>query len=30
MAVIVFDFGDRGSVELNSQSSEFSRKGILR
>ena len=29
-AVVVFDFGDRGSVKLDAQSSEFSRKGILR
>jgi hypothetical protein len=28
--VIVFDFGNRGSVELNPESSELPRKGVLR
>jgi hypothetical protein len=30
VAQIVFDFGNRGSVELNSMSSELAGKGILR
>jgi hypothetical protein len=30
MTVIVFDFGDRGSVELNPKPSEFPRKCVLR
>jgi hypothetical protein len=30
MAVIVFDFGNRGSIELNPESSELPGKGVLR
>jgi len=30
MAEVVFDFGNCGSVELNSVPGEFPRKGILR
>jgi hypothetical protein len=29
MTVIIFDFGDRGSVELNPKPSKLTRKGIL-
>jgi hypothetical protein len=30
MPMVVLDFGDRGPVELNAESSEFPRKSILR
>jgi len=30
MTVIVFDFGDCGSIKLDPESSELPRKGILR